>query len=548
MRNDYDEKNADTITFNGSTVKCSSKFITVSDDCTVTISREGTYILSGELTDGMVVVEVDKSDKVQLVLDGVTITKSGCAAIYIKTADKVFLTLAEGSENSLTSTGEFETIDENNIDATIFSKEDLTINGTGSLSVSSETGHGIVSKDDLKITSGVLNINAAKHGLSANDSIRILDMTATITCEKDAMNCKTDIYICGGNMEITAGDDGMHADSRLWINDGTINILSCYEGLEGETVDIDGGDISLKASDDGINAAGGTDQSGFGGFFKDDTFGGSDVNININGGTIYIDADGDGIDSNGALTVTGGTIYVSGPTSGADGAIDYDSSATISGGTVIAVGASQMAQNFGSNSTQCSILATFSTQNAGSAVKLTDDSGNTIVEWTAEKTCSSIVISSPELEVGKTYTLTVGSYETEITLDSVIYGSEGGFGTMGGGRGGMGGGSFGGFGGKGGNMPGGSTDDQNGDMGDMEMPDGGTGTDESSDFGKGFGGRGGFGGGQMPADGDNQMPDGTGDNGTMPQMPDGAGGAMQNGGSPENGGAAQDGSGDRTGV
>ena len=155
----------------------------------------------------------------------------------------------------------------------------------------------------------------------------------------------------GGTFEIKTGDDGAHADGNTTVSGGTLNITECYEGLEGATVDITGGEIHIVASDDGINAAGGNDQSGFGPW-QDAFSGSSEYYINISGGVIYIDASGDGIDSNGDLTVTGGEIYIDGPTSDGDGALDYDGTGTITGGTLVAVGSNGMVMNFGSNSTR----------------------------------------------------------------------------------------------------------------------------------------------------------------------------------------------------
>lgn len=155
---------------------------------------------------------------------------------------------------------------------------------------------------------------------------------------------------------------------------------------------------------------------------------------------INIDAGGDGIDSNGSLYVSGGEIYVSGPESNADGALDYDGEATITGGSLIAAGASGMAQNFGSSSTQGSILVTFTTQSAGTTISLLDESGNELISWQSGKTYNSVVISSPDITVGSTYTIKAGGYETTVTMDSVIYGNGMGIGGgFPGGNGGMGG-------------------------------------------------------------------------------------------------------------
>lgn len=157
---------------------------------TVTITDEGTYILSGTLNDGMIVVSGEDTDKIRLVLDNVEIKSSDSAAVYVLEADKVFITTASGSENTLANGGEYAAIDDNNIDAVIFSKSDLTLNGAGSLTIDAAAGHGVVSKDDLVLTSGTYNITAASHGLSGKDSVRIANGTYTITSGKDGIQAE----------------------------------------------------------------------------------------------------------------------------------------------------------------------------------------------------------------------------------------------------------------------------------------------------------------------------------------------------------------------
>lgn len=421
----YDEENDTIINLEGTTASCESESVTIADG-TVTITDEGTYILSGNLSDGMIIIEAEDSDKIQLVLNGVSITSETSAAIYVKEADKVFITLAADTENELYNGGTFTDIDENAIDAVIFSKSDLTLNGSGSLLITSPAGHGIVGKDDLVVTGGNFEITAASHGLSANDSIRIADGNFTLTTGEDGINTDGFIQIEGGCYQIAATDDGFHADGKLVIEAGTINITSCYEGLEGLSIDINGGEISLTASDDGLNATAGSEQSGL------EQAGGTnpfaveeDAYIQITGGNITIDAAGDGIDSNGSFYVDGGTILVSGPTDSGNGALDYNGEAIITGGTVVCTGGLGMAQNFGNASTQGSILVSTGSIQAGSAITLTDSEGKELISMMANKGFDSVVVSCPELEEGATYTLTAGTYTADITLESLIY-SEGG--------------------------------------------------------------------------------------------------------------------------
>lgn len=226
-------------------------------------------------------------------------------------------------------------------------------------------------------------------------------------------------------------------DDTLSISSGTIDITRSYEGLEGAKVLISGGKISIVASDDGINAAGGSDQSGFG--FAPDAFGSSgDYLIRISGGVVTVNASGDGIDSNGDIEVTGGELYISGPTSNGDGAIDCDGSVAITGGIVVAAGSTGMAENFGTASTQGSILVNLS-GSAGQTITLKDSDGSILASFTPAKAFGCVVVSAPGVVQGGTYTITAGSTSTTVTMESLIYGSGmGGFDGMGGNMGGPG--------------------------------------------------------------------------------------------------------------
>ncbi len=452
----YDSKDASTIKLSDSGSSSDSKSVKTNGSV-ITITGEGIYVLSGSLSDGQIVVDADDA-KVQLVLDGVSVSSSSSAAIYVKNADKVFITLAEGSKNSLATTGEYVAIDENNIDAVIYAKDDIVLNGSGSLTVSNGYGHGIVGKDDIKVTGGTYKITASSSGINAKDSLRICGGSFTINAGTDALHASNDeddslgyIYINGGTFElsassdaidgssvvqiddgdfsINAGDDGIHCDLTTVINGGEINVLKSYEGIEGTKVIVNGGNINVYASDDGLNAAGGNDGSGFGpmggDMFRTTS---SDSYIMIGGGRLYINSDGDGVDANGALYVTGGYTRVDGPVNSGNGALDYDSEGTISGGTFIALGSSGMAMNFNS-AEQGSILVNAGSFSAGDKIKLTDANGNVLLETEAVKTGNSILISSGDLNAVETYTLTVGSTVTEIDMaGNAIYGSGPGFG------------------------------------------------------------------------------------------------------------------------
>ena len=541
-RTEHEESGSVLIQLNGTSATASSNSVAISGT-TITITEEATYVVSGTLDNGMIIVNAPDTAKLQLVLNGVNINSETSAPIYIPEADKVFLTLADGTENILSNGGTFTAIDENNIDAAIFSKQDLTLNGNGSLTVTSPAGHGIVCKDDLVITGGVYTVNSASHGLDANDSVRITGETKiTIDAGKDGihsenaddanlgfvyisngtMNIEAEgdgiaagayvqieggtfdllvgggsangtkassgnyggfmggghggmrpggsqnttgtidenstsmkgikaaggilisggtfnidsaddsvhsndsVTINGGSFEIASGDDAIHAEDTLTITAGTINITKSYEGLEALHIDVQGGDIKLVASDDGLNAAGGTDGSGMTGG-RDAMFGGrpggmgggmggmssnSDGSIVISGGNLYINSSGDGLDANGTLEISGGYTVVVGPTQGDTATLDYDVSGIITGGTFIGTGASGMAQTF-SDSEQGVFAVSVGNQSAGTKIVLKDKDGNTIIEHTPELNFAVAILSSPDMISGETYTITVGEISGE---------------------------------------------------------------------------------------------------------------------------------------
>lgn len=438
----YDEETSAQITLSGDSASSDSDAVQISGS-TVTITEEGTYILSGTLNDGMIVVSAEDTSKVQLVLNHVEITSSTSAAIYVPEADKVFVTTASGTENTLTNGGEYVAIDDNNIDAVIFSKADLTLNGAGTLTINAAAGHGIVSKDDLVLTSGTYEITAASHGLSGKDSIRIANGTYTITAGTDGIHAENaddtslgflyvaggtftitadgdgvsasaylqiedgdftittgegsasvtmtestmefgpqggisgettasseedsvsqkgikadgtitiaggnfvtdtvddsihaggDILVSGGQLELRTGDDGLHSDTAVTIQNGEFTIAYCYEGIEGLSITIEDGTFDITSSDDGINSAGGTDSSGFGGANpgQEQFSSSSDSSITIEGGTFEIVSTGDCIDSNGALTINGGILNLTCNGNG-NTALDCDGTYINNGGDV----------------------------------------------------------------------------------------------------------------------------------------------------------------------------------------------------------------------
>ena len=535
-----EESDAIAIILSDSGSSCADPSVQISGS-TVTITAAGDYVLTGSLSDGQIIVDASEDAKVKLILNGVSIIKNGHAAIYALKADKLVLSSAEGSENLLQAAGEFIQVDDNNVDAAVFSKCDLTLSGDGILNISCLTGHAVVSKDDLKLKSGTVNLEAASKGLFGKDSVNVEggvlsadvgtdgicsdneeegkgcitveDGVLNLLCQKDGLDASGDITVNGGTLIVSAGsgqegkgiksdanitisggslsvnsvddaihasgslsisggelllasgDDGVHADSTLTVSDGFVTVSQSYEGLEAQVITVSGGTIRVNAWDDGFNAAGGNDGSNARGFFGGDSFDTqSAASLTISGGTVYVNAEGDGLDSNGYFYMSGGTVFVSGPTNSGNGALDYGIDGVISGGTIVAVGASGMAQNFGQNSTQGSILVNLSSmQAAGSTVSLLDSSGNTLVSFEPEKSYSSVVVSSSALTVGESYTLIAGAETQTILLSSLIYGSGGMMGGMMGHGAGRGQGGFSGWQGQ-------QTPDGFGGRPDQQMP------------------------------------------------------------------------------
>lgn len=512
--------NKTTATVSGSGAKA--------DGSTITITEEGVYVVSGTLEDGQIIVDASDSDKVQIVLNGVNINCETNAAIYVREADKVFITLAENSSNTLGGGNEYTQIDDNTVDGVIFSKSDLVCNGTGSLTIEADYKHGIVSKDDLVITGGTYKITAADNGITAKDQLKILDGSFDIDAANSAVKAKNtddtelgNIYIAGGVFTVKAEQDGFHATGSIVVDDGTITVNSgedgfhadldtvihggtilvekSYEGLEGKRVVVNGGDITINASDDDINAANsgddganainpganaagsGDDDSNAASSNNDssaavnsgddssisgaadgkeppqmppDTENGSDMQpsqdfdpgnapsdgdapqmmqggpggggnselyIKITGGTLTVSADGDGLDSNGGLLVTGGTTIVYGPTSDGDSALDYDGSAIVTGGTLAAIGSAGMTESFDEASTQPVVTYYCTeTQSADTTITLTDSDGSALFTVTPEKAYASIVLTCPEMKLDATYTLAAGTDNEEITLTDII--------------------------------------------------------------------------------------------------------------------------------
>ena len=320
-------------------------------------------------------------------------------------------------------------------------------------------------------------------GLKAGKAMMISGGSITIDAQDDALHTDGDMTISGGECILSTGDDGAHAELSLTVLDGKITVLTSYEGLEANQITLADGELDITATDDGINANGGSDgfSGGFGGGFgggrggMGGSFGGrrNDTNnhsgdmtppdgnapsgnpptmpgqdaadstttddtidkqpvLLITGGKITVNADGDGLDSNGNLRVEGGDITINGPSNGGNGALDIGTEnggvGFISGGTLIALGTSSMAENFGSTSTQCAFLVTMNSFGAGETITITDSQGNVLYTGVTVKSANSVVFSSPDLTVGETYTVTIGSTSATVTQSSTVVGNSNGFG------------------------------------------------------------------------------------------------------------------------
>ena len=599
----FDRQSAASITLSGSTAQSNGSGVSI-NNATVTISKEGCYLISGELEDGQIIVDAGDSDKVQLVLDNASIHCSTGSAILVRNADNVKVTLAADSENELSDGTEYQT-DNDNPDAALFSKDDLVINGSGSLTVQGNYKHGIAGNDDLVITGGRLTVNSLSHALRGKDSVAILDGTFVLTSQKDgiqasntedstkgwvqidggnftiqssgdgiqaetnlsiydgsftitsgggavngadhtenrgggfgrpggnrpdsangqtspempsqpaegsqtpsempsqpaeggqtpsempsqpaegeqsssgnesdyselifdpddfddtstddsdttvstkgikagnalliqqgtfvidsaddAIHSNYSVTIDGGSFQLSSGDDGIHAEAYLNINGGTTTIAESYEGLEAAQIHISGGTTQVFSSDDGLNAAGGSSFELVDGLLvlkdisssdTEQTFGGrggmfeveDNCDITISGGNLTVTtSNGDGIDSNGSLNVSGGTVLVFGSSSGGEGALDYTGSSSISGGTLVALGSSGMAQSMEPDDSHATLMVTWDeVQPAGTRLTLCTQQGEILCSLQSTNSFQTAVISTDSLSAGQEVSLYTG--------------------------------------------------------------------------------------------------------------------------------------------
>ena len=389
---------------------------------TVTIQKGGTYVVSGTLSDGQICIDADQNT-VHLVLDGVNLTSQTTAPIYRKDKGKTILTLAEGSRNVVQDQTPYQYAQagEDEPDAPLFFKGDLTINGTGTLEVAGNYQCGIRSKEHLMVVSGTVRIRSADDGLKGKESVVILGGDLDIQAGKDGIKSSQDaddqagfIWIDGGTITIAADDDGIQAETALIIRDGQIRITRSQEALAGKTVDILGGVIYGEAEDDGINSAAAVDTE------REKMQNQEGVYTRIAGGEVHLNARADGIDSNGNLYIEGGTLYLTGPSDGGNGILDYNGDAALTGGTVFAAGTSSMMQTFGQESTQNYLVVYWEEpQEAGTPMELTDAEGKVLGSYTPEKPYEAAIISVPELTEGTAYYVTAGETRVEMTVEGI---------------------------------------------------------------------------------------------------------------------------------
>lgn len=508
----YDESRATQITLADQTATVTGQGASFSDQ-TLTITQAGTYVLTGSGKNIKLVVEAADTDQVHLVFQNLTLEGEG-ALLRINKAQEVVISLAEGSQNALT---ESQASDDEEVKATIHSQVPLTLNGTGNLTLTALTKNALEVEDDLKVLGGTYTVKAANHGFKAEGALDIEAATLTIEAGKDGLHAEHDetteranISLNPTQLSIAATEDGVDAGNELTIKGGTITVSQSEEGLEARVIRQLGGDVTIKSSDDGVNASAGsssktTDTSttskttdaytasntaatstsasqattdsatastsasqatadpaatsqvdqankdknatppsppagqappqgvqppqngqGPGGMPP----GGQEesdpsLQIILEGGTLTIDAEGDGIDSNGTVSISGGSLVVNGSVQGGNGPLDAAGDITITGGTVWALGTSDMLQGFAQGSTQASITANIA-GTAGQTLIILDANGKEVARQTASKDFQAVIMSSADLVDGQTYTIQVEG-TTQTTTAALVTPVTGGF-------------------------------------------------------------------------------------------------------------------------
>lgn len=487
-----DEWKENTGTINLDTMAVTGEGIEVLDNV-ISITDGGDFTVTGTSVDGM--IKVNSEEKVKLRLSGMSLTNTTGPAIYFENTEKGFITISKDTENYLCDGSEYSVED---ADAALFSNDDLEIKGSGTLTVSANYKHGIASDDDLKIEEGTVNITSYEHSIKANNTIEILGGTINVhaktgkgikaeeeliisngditvlTDEDEGIESKGTLLISGGDIKITAGEDGINSgSSSTTTTDTTEQVPEIPDGMpqRGERPEMPQGgtvppmpedmpempegmpqrgerpdmgqtppempDFTQMPQDGTMPHRGGNGMGGGFGMIDEETA--AAHAITISGGNIYINAAGDGIDSNGNLTISGGKLVIDGPTNSGNGALDSEGTMIISGGEVDILSSMGMMQLPRTGDNQNIISVSFAEKGAvGDVVTLKDKDGNTVAEHTAVKDYNGFIYSSSALTAGEEYTVFVnGELYTTLTLaeGTTSYGKGGGFGMPGGGRG-----------------------------------------------------------------------------------------------------------------
>ena len=472
----WDDSSASHITL-GSQISSDSSSVEISGS-TVTITKAGTYVISGNVTEGNIIVNATDKGTVRLILNNASISNTTTAPIKVLDAKKVILTLADNTTNTITDSSRLST--EEDYSAAIYSKEDLIINGNGTLNVNAGYRNGIKSTDDCIIVSGTLNITSTEDGIIGKDLCGVVagDINASndgiqaeniLVINDGAINIKTNngaadttqthidnmdmgrggfgfnnnktttttddtsesrkgikagnmLIINDGDITIDSDDDSVHCNSVIYIYGGTINAATGDDGVHADDLlTVNGGTINITQCYEGIEADDIVINDGdISVVSSDDGINSSDGSITINGGNLLINASGDGLDANGSIIINGGYIVVLGPTSDGDTAIDYDDSCTINGGTVMAFGSSGMLEIPKGASNGACIVTAFTSVSGGSKYTLSDSNGNEILSYTPSKAYAAAIVYSDKITTGNTYDITAGSTTLSIEVTSDV--------------------------------------------------------------------------------------------------------------------------------
>lgn len=394
--------------------------IELAEDLTITAS--GIYHITGSLSDGSILVNAGSDGVVKLILDNVSIKNSSGPAISCVTGDDLVIELV--GENYLEDGSSYAADLDEDVNGTIYSKADLIFEGNGELNLIANYQDGIVGKDDLKFNSGAYHITATDDGIRGKDSVYIVDGTFDVVSKGDSIKSTNEtnagkgfVLIEKGNITIASGDDGIRAARTLMIQGGNIDITKSYEGLEAQKIIVNDGEISVIASDDGINAGGSSDNTS-----NNPMAGDANCELTFNGGTTYVNASGDGVDSNGYIYFNGGKVIIDGPTNNGNGALDSGISIIMNGGEVIAVGSSGMAETLGSTSSvyNASIYFT-SSQKAGTKIEIKNSNDETIIEHTSAKAFNHMSVGTAYFKLGETYTIYLdGTKYQSFTVGDIV--------------------------------------------------------------------------------------------------------------------------------